>query len=74
MDCLKCVGSEPSGIEVLNEGVVTVGEVAEVAVHREVKVGIVVLNGGKVAVYHDVGVHLFVQFADEGLFVTLARL
>lgn len=74
MDCLKCVGGEPSGIEVLNEGVVTVGEVAEVAVHREVKVGVIVLDGGEETVYHDVGVHLFVQFADEGLFVTLARL
>ena len=68
------VGGEPACVGVFFQGVMAVTEVAEVAVHGEVEVGIVVVDGGMEAVDHDGGVKFFFDFTEEGLFVGFTRL
>ena len=56
------------------EGEAAVGQVAEKAVHGEMEVGVVVIDGGEESVDCDEGVQLLSQFADEGLFAAFAGL
>ena len=60
---LEAVGIEPTGGVVFLEGVGAVGQVAEKAVHGEVEVRVVVVDGGEKTVDSDGGVHFFLYFA-----------
>ena len=68
------VGGEPAGIGVLFQGEIAIAEVAEVAVHGEVEVGVVVFDSGLKAIDHDGGVKLFFDFTEEGFLMGLSWL
>lgn len=59
LDALQCFRGEPACGEVLFESECVVEKVAEVAVHGEMEVRVVVVDSGEVAVGDDVGVQLF---------------
>jgi len=67
-------GSQPAGILMFFQRVAAVGEVAKIAVHGEVEVGVVVFDSCVVLVddYH--GIHLLLQLAKERLFTALTLL
>ena len=58
-DALQRFRGEPACGEVLFESECVVEKVAEVAVHGEMEVRVVVVDSGEVAVGDDVGVQLF---------------
>ena len=67
-------GVEPAGCVVLVEGEAAVVQAAEKAVHGEVEVGVVVVDGGEELVDCDVGIQLFVYLADKGFLRAFAGL
>ena len=71
---LEAVGVEPAGCVVLFEGEASVGQVTEKAVHGEVEVRVVVVDGGEETVDCNVGVQFFLYFADEGFFAAFTGL
>ena len=68
MDGVKLGGGEPAGGFVLKEVEVVADQGAEVAAHGEVEVRVVPLDGVEQGADFDIGLQLFADFADEGLF------
>ena len=70
---MQLFGAEPSGVEVFGELWRALSDMAQVAVHGEVKGGIVILRGAKQASYPNLHAELLAYLAHQRLVMTLVR-